>query len=170
MASAPLPRQYQSRRKRLRMAINFLEYANSQKMVNVQTAWQLSDHIFFVDAKSQTANHMELNGLSPCEKMHLEHHDERPGKTRVGSYRESSAGERARQSEGIRCGFNPAHLDPSSHAYGTRTNSFSRRPYFRDREASATCREMKLEETIHILHDAGVEFVVIGGAAMALQR
>ncbi len=29
---------------------------------------------------------------------------------------------------------------------------------------------MKLEETIHILHDAGVEFVVIGGAAMALQR
>ena len=28
---------------------------------------------------------------------------------------------------------------------------------------------MKLEETIRILHDAGVEFVVIGGAAMALQ-
>ena len=28
---------------------------------------------------------------------------------------------------------------------------------------------MKLEETLRILHDAGVEFVVIGGAAMALQ-
>src|SRR5438876_5865929 len=28
---------------------------------------------------------------------------------------------------------------------------------------------MKLEETIRILYDAGVEFVVIGGAAMGLQ-
>jgi len=28
---------------------------------------------------------------------------------------------------------------------------------------------MKLEETIRILYDAGVEFVVIGGAAMRLQ-
>src|SRR6266581_3232795 len=114
--------------------------------------WQLSDRIFFVDAKPQTAKRMELNDLSPCEKMHLEHHDERPRKTRVGSHRESSAGERAGQSEGIRCGFNPAHFDPSSHAYGTRTNSFSRRPYFRDREASATCREMKLEKALEPYH------------------
>jgi hypothetical protein len=29
---------------------------------------------------------------------------------------------------------------------------------------------MKLEETIRILYDAGVEFVVIGGVAMGLQR
>jgi len=28
---------------------------------------------------------------------------------------------------------------------------------------------MKLDETIRILNDAGVEFVIIGGAAMGLQ-